>query len=184
MPSPVVIILAAGRAERFFASGATTHKLDAPLNGLPVAEHVLRAVKASGLAWHLVRPAGGTPGMGDSISLGVRATREASGWLILPADLPLIQPDSLLRVASALLQMPVVVPCYRQRQGHPVGFSRQFREALIALSGETGARKIVAAARKQNKVMDLDVADYGIVHDIDTLTDLQQTQQWLSAGKS
>ena len=71
MSSPVVIILAAGRGERFLASGGKSHKLDALLGGQTVLAHVIRAVEAAALPWHLVRPEGGTRGMGESISLGV-----------------------------------------------------------------------------------------------------------------
>ena len=51
---PVVIVLAAGRGERFAESGGTTHKLQALLAGKPVMQHTLAAVKASGLAFHVV----------------------------------------------------------------------------------------------------------------------------------
>jgi len=103
MSSPVVIILAAGRGERFLASGGKTHKLEAVLAGQSVLTHVIQAVEAANLPWYLVRPEGGTPGMGASISLGVQAIDLASGWLILPADLPLIQPRTLQRVAEELM---------------------------------------------------------------------------------
>lgn len=177
MRSPVVIILAAGRGERFFASGAMMHKLDATLGEHTVLAHTLRAVAASGLPWHLVRPDGGTAGMGDSIALGVRASAEASGWLILPADLPLIQPASLRRVAEGLQEKPLVVPHYRQQQGHPVGFGREFLPALLALSGDAGAKEIVRRARRQKGVLNLALTDYGIVRDIDTLHDLEKARQ-------
>jgi len=72
MSSPVVIILAAGRGERFLASGGKTHKLEAVLAGQSVLTHVIQAVEAANLPWHLVRPEGGTPGMGASVSLGHR----------------------------------------------------------------------------------------------------------------
>lgn len=179
MPSPVVIILAAGRGERFTAGGATVHKLDAPLGGQSVLAHTLRAVEASGLEWHLVRPEGGTGGMGESIALGVSATVNADGWLILPADLPLIQPATLQRVAAGLQEKPLVVPHYRQQQGHPPAFGREFQPALLALSGDTGARHIVREAREQGKVLELALTDYGIVHDIDTLRDLAVAQRLL-----
>ncbi len=71
MSSPVVIILAAGRGERFLASGGKTHKLEAVLAGQSVLTHVIQAVEAANLPWHLVRPEGGTPGMGASVSPGV-----------------------------------------------------------------------------------------------------------------
>ena len=99
---PVVIVLAAGRGERFAASGGATHKLAALLAGRPVLEHVLEAVRASGLPHHLVQADTSRPGMGDSIAAGVRATADAPGWLILPADLPLVRSESLHAVAGAL----------------------------------------------------------------------------------
>lgn len=180
MPSPVVIILAAGRGERFRASGATTHKLDALLQGQSVLMHVIQAVKDAGLAWHLVRPEGGTRGMGESIASGVCATPHAAGWLILPGDLPLIQPDSLRRVAEGLGEKPVVVPHFRQQQGHPVAFSRDFRPLLTALAGDTGAKEIVRRARLQHQVLELALQDGGVVHDIDTLADLAAAQRVLN----
>ena len=103
-PQPVVIVLAAGRGERFRASGGALHKLDAPLAGKPVLEHVLDAVRASGLPMHVVRPDPSRPGMGDSIAAGVRATADAPGWLVLPGDLPLVRPETLRAVATVLLQ--------------------------------------------------------------------------------
>ncbi|WP_435930130.1 nucleotidyltransferase family protein [Dryocola sp. BD613] len=179
--SPTVIILAAGKGERFLASGSSVHKLDALLNGEPVLWHLLQAVKASGLQWHLVKPEGGTGGMGDSIALGVRATANAAGWLILPADLPLIHPASLQRVAAALREKPVVVPYYRQRQGHPVGFRRECLHSLLALSGDTGAKEIVRDSRLKGNLLDLPLSDAGIVHDIDVLPDLRLARRWLTA---
>jgi len=176
MSSPVVIILAAGRGERFLASGGESHKLDALLGGQPVLAHVIQAVEAAALPWHLVRPEGGTGGMGESISLGVQATSRASGWLILPADLPLIQSASLLSVAEGLGEKGVVVPHHQQQSGHPVGFRQEYREALLGLGGDMGARKIVMSARSQGDVMDLSLADYGVTFDIDTLADLRTAQ--------
>jgi hypothetical protein len=51
--SPVVIVLASGRGERFVAAGGTGSKLKALLAGKPVLERTLDAVRASGLPWHV-----------------------------------------------------------------------------------------------------------------------------------
>lgn len=173
MPSPVVIVLAGGKGERFTRAGASGHKLDARIGADSVLGHVLRAVDDAGLRWHLVRPAGGTSGMGVSITQGVRATAEASGWLLLPADLPLIRPASLQAIAAGLAQYSVVVPWYRQQHGHPVGFGRRWLPQLLALSGDTGAKAIVHTARTENEVYDLALDDAGITFDIDTPDDLR-----------
>ncbi|MBU1359268.1 MAG: NTP transferase domain-containing protein, partial [Gammaproteobacteria bacterium] len=90
---PTVIVLASGRGERFRAAGGVGSKLKALLAGRTVLEHTLASARASGLDWHLEDA--GHPGMGDSIAAAVRATAGAAGWLILPGDLPLVQPSTL-----------------------------------------------------------------------------------------
>lgn len=172
MNSPVVIVLAAGQGTRFYASGASEHKLDALLKGKTVLDRTLEAVKSSGLPWHLVRPDGGTAGMGDSIRKGITATLQAEGWLILPADLPLIKTETLRRIAAALKHHALVIPCYQMRSGHPVGFSRRYLPQLLTLTGDTGGREIVVKAHRSGETLNLAVDDVGIVHDIDTLADL------------
>lgn len=176
MNPPVVLVLASGRGERFIASGGTTHKLQALLHGKPVLQHTLDAVRASGLPWHLEDA--GHPGMGDSIAAAVRATRAAAGWLILPADLPLIQAATLLQVAEALGQAEasLVVPYYQGQRGHPVAFAAACRDDLLALRGDQGAAAVLRAQAALNRVVHLPVQDIGCVTDIDTLQDLQRVE--------
>jgi len=160
---PTVLVLASGRGERFLASGGTCHKLQALMAGRTVLERTLAAVQASGLPWHLEDA--GHPGMGDSISAAVRATSGANGWLVLPADLPLVQPRTLQAVAQSLRRFDVVVPFHAGLQGHPVGFSRACFEGLASLKGEKGAAAVV----KSRPMMALVVDDVGCVTDIDTV---------------
>jgi molybdenum cofactor cytidylyltransferase len=179
---PVVIILAAGLGERFAASGGTVHKLDALLAGKRVMDHVIDAVRASGLEHHVVRPevheAAGA-GMGDSIAAGVRATRDASGWLILPADLPLIGSDTLRAIASAP-PCGVTVPRYRGQQGHPVRFDAVCGPDLLKLKGNSGAAQVLRAQAAMNSIAFVDFDDAGVVTDIDTLEDLRRAEALLS----
>ena len=178
---PVVIVLAAGLGERFAASGGTVHKLDALLAGKRVMDHVLDAVRASGLPHHVVRPdahefAGA--GMGDSIASGVSATPDASGWLILPADLPLIRSDTLLAIASAP-PCGVTVPRYRGQRGHPVRFDALCGPDLLKLTGNSGAAQVLLAQEAIHSIAFVDVDDAGVVTDIDTLEDLHQAETLL-----
>jgi molybdenum cofactor cytidylyltransferase len=177
MTAPVVIVLASGRGERFIASGGTGSKLHALLGGRPVLERTLDAVRASGLAWHLEDQ--GHPGMGDSIAAAVRATAHAGGWLILPGDLPLVRPQSLQAVAAALARHAVVVPHYRGRRGHPVGFAAVCGAALMRLQGPEGAAPVLRAQSAANAAAQLDLDDAGIVADIDTLQDLADAERCL-----
>ncbi|MEJ8836722.1 nucleotidyltransferase family protein [Ramlibacter sp. AN1133] len=171
MASPFVLVLASGRGERFLASGGQGSKLQALLAGQPVIEHTLAAVRASGLPFHVEDA--GHPGMGDSIAAGVRATADAGGWLVLPADLPLVRAESLRAVAQALQRASIVLPVHEGTRGHPVGFGAQHGPALMALKGAEGAAAIVRAGQP----LKLELADEGIVTDIDTLEDLARAQR-------
>ena len=175
---PVVIVLAAGRGERFAASGGKVHKLQALLAGRPVVDHTLDAVKASGLAFHVVASDASRPGMGDSIAAGVRATLDASCWLILPADLPLIRADTLRKIALAA-PSAVLVPTYQGQRGHPVRFAASCRDELLALHGKLGAAHIIRAQAAIYSVAELSTGDAGTVTDIDTLDDLARAEMLL-----
>jgi molybdenum cofactor cytidylyltransferase len=179
MSQPVVLVLASGRGKRFTASGGTGSKLNAMLGGKSVLERTLDAVRASGLPWHLEDA--GHEGMGDSIAAAVRATREAPGWLVLPGDLPLVRPETLLAVAAALAQHAVVLAHYRGQRGHPVGFSGACRDALLALHGPQGAALVVRAQATVNPIAQLEIDDPGIVADIDTVQDLAEAGRLLAA---
>ena len=177
MSAPTVIILASGRGERFAASGGRTDKLKAVLAGQTVLQHTLAAVRASGLPWHLEDA--GHPGMGDSIAAAVRATVAASGWLILPGDLPLIQGDTLRAVAAALCaSAPVVVPVYQGQRGHPVGFHAGFGPELLQLHGSRGAAAIV----RSRGALEVPVDDLGCVTDVDTVADLRALARLMGAA--
>ncbi len=138
-----------------------------------VLQHTLDAVIASGLPWYLERSA--QPGMGDSIAAAVACTAQAPGWLILPADLPLVRSDTLRSVAEALRQHPVVVPVYQGRRGHPVGFSACCAHDLQDLQGDRGAASVV----RRYAAFELALNDAGCVTDIDTLGDLRAAERLL-----
>ncbi|ODS66240.1 MAG: molybdopterin-guanine dinucleotide biosynthesis protein MobA [Acidovorax sp. SCN 65-108] len=174
---PVVLVLASGRGDRFVASGGQVHKLRALLAGVPVLEHTLAAVRASGLAWHLEDV--GHPGMGDSIAAAVRATSHAAGWLVLPGDLPLVRPDTLQMLAQAVAKRAVTVPFFHGERGHPVGFAAHCLPDLLALSGEQGAASVVRKFAQQGQVQNLVVEDEGTVTDIDTVQDLARAERLL-----
>lgn len=177
---PTVLVLASGRGARFAASGGTVHKLQADLAGKPVLQHTLDAVRASGLPWHVEDM--GHAGMGDSIAAAVRATSAtagAAGWLILPGDLPLVQPDTLRRIASAA-PSPVLVPVHQGQRGHPVRFAAECGPELMDLKGEKGAVQVLLAYAAMNLVAFLALDDVGIVTDIDTLDDLRRAHAVLA----
>ncbi|MEO8296700.1 MAG: nucleotidyltransferase family protein [Burkholderiales bacterium] len=188
--SPVVVVLAAGRGSRF---GGPGHKLGQRLGEATVLEATLSAVVASHLPLVVVTTAALVPtvqqvvaardivllpsvgsssreplGMGYSISAGVSARAQAGGWLVLPGDMPLIQPATLLAVAHALSQHAVAYAQYQGRRGHPVGFAAELYSELVRLNGDEGARRLVA----RYPAHPVEVADAGVLVDVDTPDDL------------
>lgn len=172
---PVVIVLAAGRGERFAASGGTVHKLRALLAGKAVLDHVLDAVKASGLPYRVVAADPARPGMGDSIAAGVRTAPLATGWLILPADLPLITAQTLRAIAFASPRA-VTVPVVDGQRGHPVRFSAECAQELLNLQGNQGAAQLIRARAATDSVAFIELDDLGCITDVDTLADLQRAE--------
>jgi len=112
-------------------------------------------------------------GMGYSIAAGVSARPDAPGWLILPGDMPRVQPATLQRVARELATHAVVYAQYKGRRGHPVGFSGELYSELVALSGDEGARRVIA----RYPAFALNVDDPGVLVDVDTVADLDSVRR-------
>jgi molybdenum cofactor cytidylyltransferase len=201
---PTVIVLAAGLGSRFTGGG---HKLEQLLAddehgaGASVLSHTLRHAIGSGLPVlvvstaelaplayddvaardvHLVpkpAPARGR-GIGDSIAAGVAARASSPGWLLLPGDMPRVRADTIQAVAQALATHPVVFAQHQGRRGHPVGFSSELYSELVALTGDEGARRLVA--RYPSHAVEVD--DPGVLIDIDTREDLEEQRSGVDSG--
>jgi molybdenum cofactor cytidylyltransferase len=65
---------------------------------------------------------------------------------------------------------PLAAPYFRARRGHPVGLSGKFRKDLLALTGDAGARELLAA--NERALVKVPVGDPGAIRDIDTPGDL------------
>lgn len=190
--SPVVVVLAAGAGSRFHGRG---HKLTqrfgastvigttlthAVRSGLPVRVVTTRALEPHVLEWvpaaHVVQvPSPGESdelGIGYSIAAGVRASGQAPGWLVMPGDMPLVQPATFRAVAAALTDHPVAYAQHGGRRGHPVGFAGELYSELARLTGDNGARRVVA----RYPAAAVDVADPGVLLDLDTPDDLLALQ--------
>lgn len=112
-------------------------------------------------------------GMGVSLAFGIQQTTGAPGWLVALADMPWIKPSTNRLVAAALSQgAAIAAPIWQGQRGHPVGFAANFRNELCALTGDTGAKALLAA--NLSHIVTLDCGDPGILWDIDRPEDLLQ----------
>ena len=111
-------------------------------------------------------------GMGRTLAAGVRAARDASGWVVALADMPFLQSESIRTVADGLNDgATIAAPSFEGRRGHPVGLARRFKDDLLALEGDAGARSILAA--HEDWITLYEVFDPGVLRDIDTPADLE-----------
>ena len=183
------ILLAAGYGRRFDPDGQQD-KLLAPLaDARPVLWHSARAL-ADALPGSLavIRP--GQPerarwlheagcrvleapaaeaGMGHALAAAVAASAEADGWVVALADMPWLPAAAICAVAAHLTTpSTIAAPRHHGQRGHPVGFGKAWREQLMALAGDHGARAILATTT----VNLFDWDDAGVLRDVDTRNDL------------
>lgn len=110
-------------------------------------------------------------GMGHSLVCGIGASREADGWVIALADMPFLQAATIESVARKVADSGrIALPVYRGERGHPVGFGSRYRDELLQLGGDAGARALIGRHGDDVEVIDSD--DPGVVRDIDTRADL------------
>ena len=180
------ILLAAGAARRF-GGGKLLAKLDDGstigrracanlIAAVPEVHAVIRAGEDE-LARELAATGARTTvcadaesGMGASLAHAVRSALDADAVIVALADMPWIRPQTLTAVADALRSgATLVVPRYRGRRGHPVGFARLHYPELARLGNDEGARELIAQA---SDVRWIDVDDPGVLRDVDVAGDL------------
>lgn len=186
------ILLAAGAGRRFGA-----HKLLQPLPGgeplgvtagrnliaaVPDCTAVVRAgdrrlaAALGAIGLHILEHPGADGGLGTSLAAGVSATPDAAGWLIALGDMPWVRPDTIQALADALRNgADLVAPLHAGARGHPVGFANQWRDRLQALTGDRGARDLIAAHAGQ--LVLVPTADPGVLLDVDGPADLDRHPQ-------
>jgi molybdenum cofactor cytidylyltransferase len=188
---PVGILLAAGRGSRFDSSGGQ-NKLLARLpsgepvvaasarNMLAVLPRVIAVVSPDGdevagllraLGCEVTVCADAGQGMAASLVHAVRHSLPAQAWLVALGDMPFVQPSTIRALCDAFAAgAGIAAPACGGRRGNPVAFGPQHLPTLLALEGDEGARRILAA----HPVTQVEVGDPGIFEDIDTLPDLSR----------
>ena len=183
----VGVLLAAGTASRFGAD-----KLAHPLpHGVAVAVQAARHLKAEiARVVAVLRPGSdataralaaegcevvfcenAADGMGASLACGVRAAGDGGGYLVALADMPFVRPSTIAALRETLAGgAALVAPYFHARRGHPVGIAGRFRTELEALTGDEGARALLAAHAAE--LVKVPVGDPGVIRDIDTPADV------------
>ncbi len=189
--SVAAVVLAAGRSTR---AGAV-NKLAANIGGVAMVARVVDAVLASparpvivvtGHDAEAVRAAlQGRPvafahnpryadGIATSIAAGIKALPgDVAGALVVLGDMPALGGGDIACLIAAFdpATAPICVPFAGGRRGNPVLFARALFDALAALTGDTGARALIAA--NLDRVREVAMAGDGTLADLDTVAEIE-----------
>lgn len=161
------VLLAAGRSERFGAD-----KLLAPLAGRPLLAHAAAALAAAGLGRRIAVVAAGADdraaalsdlgfaivfnpkpeaGQGASLALGAERARQdrPRALLVALADMPFVTPGHIQALLTALDPDDPRAAAASWAEGTPrppVAFGAGWLDELCGLSGDRGARALLADA--------------------------------------
>jgi molybdenum cofactor cytidylyltransferase len=192
MGGPVLgVVLAAGGSTRMGRP-----KQLADLDGRPLLAHVLAAVATAPVDRVVVALGGAAGEVLDRVDLGRAEPLVVEGWtegmghvlastlaqagddwgavVVLLGDQPLVTAGAVARLVEAWRAGagPAVTATYGGRPGHPKLFDRRLLPDLLGLTGDTGARDLLAA--HPDRVHRVEVGDLGSDADIDVEADLDR----------
>jgi molybdenum cofactor cytidylyltransferase len=188
----LAVVLAAGGGSRY---DGPTHKLDAELDGVPIADRAVRAALDADIGPVVVVTGATTPALptlrseldrgsvvcvhnpdwasGQSSSLQVAITvaeeRHAHAIVVGLADQPFVSPSAWRAVAASV--SPIAVASYPEGPRNPVRLHRSVWPLLPA-RGDHGARHLI---RLRPELVE-QIPCEGSPADIDTLEDLRSWQ--------
>jgi len=180
------VLLAAGSGSRF-GSDKLRHALP---HGVAIAVQAARHLKSQVPVLAVVRPGSddlaaalkgegcdvvvcgnAADGMGASLACAVRAAAGADAWLVALGDMPFVRPSSIAAVRAALESgATLAAPYFHARRGHPAGIAAAYRQELLSLAGDEGAKALFA--QHSGQLLKIPVGDPGVIRDIDRPEDL------------
>ena len=152
-------VLASGARPILVVVGHRADDIKAALGGRPVT-YVSAADYASGLS--------------ASLKAGITAVPpEATGALVCLGDMPLVTGRMIDRVIAGFDSdegRGIVVPVHQGKIGNPILWDRRFFPDILALSGDSGARKLLDSHAEA--VAEIDLGDDAVLRDFDTMESL------------
>lgn len=81
--------------------------------------------------------------MARAMAAGVLTRSNAQGWIFVPVDLPMVQTTTLLSVARALPDGPLVFPCFQHLRGRILGAGPELHGELVRLRSDHDLRRLL-----------------------------------------
>jgi CTP:molybdopterin cytidylyltransferase MocA len=108
-------------------------------------------------------------GMYSSVQAGVRSLPDdTAAFFLLPGDMPLVRSGTLIRLAAEWDRHPggILYPCDSGRRGHPPLIAAARIPEILGEAPPGGLRELLA--RHAGAARDVEVADPGVLADLDT----------------
>ena len=190
------IVLAGGFGARFgggkltapwrggvLIDGALAAALAAPARAVTVvtgadgavtkAAQAFAASRGEAARLRLVHAADHAEGMAATLRTGIASLpADTAGAFVFLGDMPLVPAAVLPALAQALADGAMAAaPIFEGRRGHPVLFSRDLFDGLMALTGDEGARHVLRGLGPA--LVLVEAPDDGVLIDIDTRNQLE-----------
>jgi molybdenum cofactor cytidylyltransferase len=193
------IVLAAGRSSRM----GPRNKLLESVGGEPMVRRVAAVANGSGAkpvvvvtGYKAAEVGAALHGLGvtvilnleyaDGLSTSLRAGLSAlpvdiDGALILLGDMPEVEASVLSALMATFTGTSAIcIPVRHGRKGNPVLWGSRYFPEMMALTGDFGAKPLMARHRAQ--IIEVEVATDSIFHDVDAPEDLARIRQAGTAG--
>jgi len=119
-------------------------------------------------------------GLSASLKSGLAALpAQSDGVMICLGDMPLVSGammDRLLANFDPEEGRAIVQPTFRGKQGNPMLWAREFVPAMMAVSGDVGARHI--AALHADRLVEVEMPDDAVLRDFDTTEALKTAPEF------
>ena len=182
------LILAAGGSSRM----GDQNKLMMPFQGKPMLNHVVNASLNSNLTQtfvvvghqsseiknlvqsddiQCVENEQWETGMASSIVAGISQLKQFDGFLILLGDMPLVTPELINEIIFHGSADKIVIPIKDGLHGNPVFFGSKFRDELLTLYEDSGAKKVIQ--NNLSSLIKIEIQSNIIFKDYDTKESLE-----------
>lgn len=201
-PRVAAIVLAAGKSSRM-----GSNKLLEVIGGKPMIRHAVEAISASsvdrvivvtgrdadlvsqalaGVRVDVVHNDSYADGLSTSLRTGLSAVGDADAALICLGDMPRVSAAAINKLIAAFNpgeRRAICVPVFDGKPGNPMLWSALYFDEMKALTGDKGARELLAAYGED--MVEVAMTDDAVLDDIDTPEALERIQNVLppaSAG--
>lgn len=115
-----------------------------------------------------VSPSRADRAWGEAVAAGVARCHDARRWIILPAEMPQVQAQTLQSLDRALGEHTMVRATHHGRPGLPLGFSEGMYSELQSLHSRQDLQRLAS----RYACMGVEVLDPGVLFDVRSSADL------------